>query len=581
MANYNEDNDRFAPQHFGKGRGPYRGRSFHRDQQRGNHRGGCGGPGVWSRLGLNRDVAMSDSSQNGSSHQRYIPYGRVFSKGDGCMDRDWPQGTGGGGGRGGGGRGRGSFRGGIRSRLGWFKITTPHGKKYDNNKCSRKVTVCDGYKVDVHVNRSDPPKFCLSELKVEELEHLKQCMSKRFDSSQQAWDLTSFHTDPDLVSQDIKVVLHRKTNMEALIKIIEENIPQLTSLNLSHNCIQRLDELSELVTKVPHLKALNLSHNDLKTEHELDKLKGLKLVELWLVRNPLCDLFKDRSSYVSAVCQKFPQLLKLDGNDLPPHNGFDVDTPTTLPPCKGSCFGSDDAKVYIQHFLQQYYSVYDSGDRQSLLGAYHDEALFSLTTPYNIQNSSGSSLREYFKDSRNLKRTKDSTMRFRLLKHRRLNVVALLNELPKTQHDISSFTVDVNAYTNTLLSFTVGGVFKEVVIDDKSKESIKAFSRVFITVPAVDSGLSIINDQLFIRLATTEQISRAFVAPAPTPSSNPVPTLTAPQQEMLSTFSLKSGMKLEWSLKCLQDNEWDLNQAALIFTKLKTAGKIPDVAFLK
>uniref|UniRef100_A0A8C5H4N5 Nuclear RNA export factor 1-like n=1 Tax=Gouania willdenowi TaxID=441366 RepID=A0A8C5H4N5_GOUWI len=399
---------------------------------------------------------------------------------------------------------------------------------------------------------------------------VSQCMSKRFDCSQQALDLKSIHTDPDLVSRDIKVVLNRKTNMEAVIKIIEGNIPQLTSLNLSHNCIQRLDELSELVTKVPHLKVLNLSHNDLKSEHELDKLKGLKLVELWLVRNPLCDLFKDPSSYVSAVRQKFPRLLKLDGNDLPPHIGFDVDTPTTLPPCKGSCFGSDDAKVYIQRFLQQYYSVYDSGDRQSLLGAYHDEALFSLTTPCNVQNPSGGSLREYFKDSRNLKRTKDSTMRFRLLKHTRLNVVALLNELPKTQHDITSFTVDVNAYTVS----SQGQYLSR-------HESIRAFSRVFITVPAVDSGLCIINDQLFIRMATTKEISRAFVAPVPPPSSSQVPTLTAPQQEVVSTFSLKSGMKLEWSLKCLQDNEWDLNKAAHIFTQLKTAGKIPDVAFMK
>lgn len=38
-------------------------------------------------------------------------------------------------------------------------------------------------------------------------------------------------------------------------------------------------------------------------------------------------------------------------------------------------------------------------------------------------------------------------IRFRLLKHTRLNVVAFLNELPKTQHDIASFTVDVNTYT--------------------------------------------------------------------------------------------------------------------------------------
>lgn len=38
-------------------------------------------------------------------------------------------------------------------------------------------------------------------------------------------------------------------------------------------------------------------------------------------------------------------------------------------------------------------------------------------------------------------------MRFKLLKHTRLNVVAFLNELPKTQHDINSFMVDICAQT--------------------------------------------------------------------------------------------------------------------------------------
>lgn len=277
--------------------------------------------------------------------------------------------------------------------------------------------------------------------------------------------------------------------------------------------------------------------------------------------------------------QRFPRLLKLDGHDLPPPIGFDVETPTVIPACKGSCFGSDEIKAIILRFLQQYYSIYDSGDRQSLLDAYHDGASLSLMTPYSTQNLSRSSLGEYHKDSRNLKRVKDTTMRFRLLKHTRLNVVAFINELPKTQHDTASFNVDVNTYTNTLLSFTVSGVFKEV--DGKSRDSTMAFSRVFVTIPAGNSGLCIVNDQLFIRMATTEEIRRAFVAPAPTPSSSPVPTLTAPQQEMLSAFSVKSGMNLEWSQKCLQDNEWDFNRAAQIFTQLKTDGKIPDVAFTK
>uniref|UniRef100_A0A8C2XHT6 Nuclear RNA export factor 1a n=1 Tax=Cyclopterus lumpus TaxID=8103 RepID=A0A8C2XHT6_CYCLU len=579
---YNEHDDRTAPQFRNrKGKGSNKGRSYdrsRRDRQRGSQSGGFGGPGPRSRLeDTDADVTMSDSSQDNSSQHRFNPYERSFRKGgDGRFERDRRQGKGGGGGRGGGRGGDrgGGGNGGGRSRSGWFKVTIPHGRKYDKkwllpalqnicsvpftavqfyvdqnrvhfyvdessvatalHKCTHKITDTDGYKVEVHVNPSAPPSFLLADLKPEHLEHLRQCMAKRFDGSQQALDLNNIRTDPDLVSQNIEVVLNRKTNMEAVMKIIEENIPELTGLNLSNNRIHKLDELTNLVTKAPNLKTLNLSHNELKSDRELEKVKGLKLVELWLNRNPLCDLFKDQASYIRSV----------------------------------SDFGG-------------YYSIYDSGDRQPLLDAYHDGASLSLTTPYSTQNPSRSSLGEYHKDTRNLKRIKDSTVRFRLLKHTRLNVVAFLNELPKTQHDIASFNVDVNTFTNTLLSFTVSGVFKEVAVDGKSRESTMAFSRVFVTVPAGNSGLCIVNDQLFIRMATTEEIRRAFVAPAPTPSSSPVPTLTAPQQEMLTAFSQKSGMNLEWSQKCLLDNEWDFNKAAQVFTQLKTDGKIPEVAFTK
>uniref|UniRef100_A0A3Q4G5U3 Nuclear RNA export factor 1a n=1 Tax=Neolamprologus brichardi TaxID=32507 RepID=A0A3Q4G5U3_NEOBR len=588
---FTEHDDRTAPQFRNrKGRGPHKGRydRSRRDRQRGNHSGGFGGPGPRSRLeDTDGDVTMSD----------------------GCQDR---------GERGGGGG---------KNQSGWYKVTVciitvtpgsqrnhfviykeiifcflyfwqiPHGRKYDKkwllpalqnicsvpyhpiqyhvdhnrvhfyvddssvasalHKCSHKITDTDGYKVCWcnNIDRFLCHVYC----------------SRLLYSAVVLLLILSCVTD--LVSQNIEVILNRKTNMEAVIKIIEENIPELTSLNLSNNRIHKLEELAELVTKVPNLKTLNLSQNELKSDRELDKVKGLKLVELWLTRNPLCDVFKDQASYISAVRQRFPRLLRLDGHDLPPPIGFDVETPTTIPPCKGSCFGSDEIKALILRFLQQYYSIYDSGDRQPLLDAYHDGASLSITTPYSTQNPSRSSLGEYYKDSRNLKRTSPH--------HTRLNVVAFLNELPKTQHDIASFTIDVNTYTNTLLSFTVSGVFKEVVVDGKSRESTMAFSRVFITVPAGNSGLCIVNDQLFIRMATTEEIRRAFVAPAPTPSSSPVPTLTAQQQEMLTAFSQKSGMNLEWSQKCLQDNEWDFNRAAQIFTQLKAEGKIPDVAFLK
>lgn len=67
--------------------------------------------------------------------------------------------------------------------------------------------------------------------------------------------------------------------------------------------------------------------------------------------------------------------------------------------------------------------------------------------------------------------------------------------------------------------------------------------------PPSPRRLCIVNDQLFVRNATTEEIRKAFVMPAPTPSSSPVPTLSAEQQEMLQAFSMQSGMNLEWSQK--------------------------------
>nr|XP_015194238.1 PREDICTED: nuclear RNA export factor 1 [Lepisosteus oculatus] len=472
------------------------------------------------------------------------------------------------------------------------------------SKVSRKITDTDGYKVSVIMNPSPPPPSIQSELKPEDLEHMKQCMSKRFDAPQQALDLNSIRTDPDLLSHNIEVILNRKNCMQAVNKIIEENIPELVSLNLSNNRLYKLDDMAELVGRVPTLKILNLSHNELKTERELDKIKGFKLEELWLDRNPLCNHFKDQSTYIRSVRRRagaagrggggvgFVQ----GGTSWPELVLFCAHWPTDTPTWgergrrggqatgwsgpTGRVLGSHGALLcLILHFLQQYYSVYDTADRQPLLDAYHDGASFSISIPNSSQNPSRSSLGDYLKDSRNIKRLKDPTMRFRLLKHTRLNVVAFLNELPKTQHDINCFVVDVNTYTNTLLSFTVSGVFKEV--DGKSRDSVRAFSRAFIAVPAGNAGLCIVNDQLFVRNATTEEIRKAFATPAPTPSSSPVPTLSAAQQEMLNAFSLQSGMNLEWSQKCLQDNEWDFSRAAHIFTQLKAQDKIPPAAFMK
>ncbi|MBN3301952.1 NXF1 factor, partial [Amia calva] len=420
--------------------------------------------------------------------------------------------------------------------------------------------------VYIVMNRSPPPPSVLNRLKPEHLEQLKQCLSKRFDASQQALDLSSIRTDPDLVSRNIEVILNRTCGMQGINDIIEENIPELLSLNLNNNRLYKLDEVSELVRKVPNLKILNLSHNELKSERVLDKVKGFKLEELWLEHNPLCENFKDQPSYISAIREKFPRLLRLDGHVLPRLITFEIDPPTTLSACKGSTSVGRKVKRVIQRFLQEYYKVYDSGNRWLLLEAYQDGATFSLSYPFCSQNPYRCSL-EGYKTSSNVKEPKDPTSWFHLQKQTRQGVVALLSELPKTQHDPSSFVVDVHTSTKKIVSFTVTGVFKEV--NEKSGDSVRMFSRTFITVPAANSGLCIVNDELFVQNAKPEMIRRAFATLAPLPPSSSVPRLTAKQQKMLSIFSTRSRMNLEWSQKCLQDNAWDFNRASQIFTQLK------------
>ncbi|XP_048058762.1 nuclear RNA export factor 1 isoform X1 [Megalobrama amblycephala] len=581
---------------------------LHNDPVHLQHRGGAPGPSCpvpRSRFQDNSVDVSVMGSQYGLSKQRFIPYGRPSWRGEKRTERI-----------GNAHKFGAEDKGGGEKK--WFKMTIPNGNKYDKRwlltslqnlcpiaftplhysteghkvnfyledaatasalcKLTRRVTDSEGHRVVVLMSHCSSPPFLQSELKPQDLEHLKHCMSKRFNSSQKSLNLSSIRTDPDLVSHNIEMILNRKSYMQAVITVIQENISELLCLNLSNNKLYKLDDIAELVNKAPNLQSLNLSHNELKSERELDTVKGFRLVELWLDRNPLCDHFKDHTSYISAVRERFPRLHRLDGHVLPLPICFEVETRTNIPLCKGSYFVSNEIQGLIQRFLQHYYCVYDSGDRQPLLEAYHDGACFSLSLP-PINNPSRCRLKDYHKHSRNIKNIKDPSTRFRLLKRTRLTVVAFLSELPKTQHDINSVNVDVNTCTRTLLVFTVSGVFKEV--DDKSRDSVRAFSRVFITVPARNSGLCIVNDELFVRNATAEEMRCAFAAPAPTLSSSPMPILSAAQQEMLSAFSQMSEMNLAWSQKCLQDNAWDFHQAAQIFTELKAQGKIPEAAFIK
>lgn len=90
-----------------------------------------------------------------------------------------------------------------------------------------------------------------------------------------------------------------------------------------------------------------------------------------------------------------------------------------------------------------------------------------------------------------------------------------------------------------------------VLTRSENRDNVEVRGCLIYLKCSLSPRLCIINDELFVRNASPEEIQRAFAmpAPAPTPSSSPVPTLSPEQQEMLQAFSTQSGMNLEWSQK--------------------------------
>lgn len=469
---------------------------------------------------------------------------------------------------------------------------------------SRTITMPNSnLKIFTTVKLSSPPYPYMNE---ENIQKLQVVMSQRYDPSVKMLDLSRLYEDKNLQEEGLYLALNREQVMSTVTKIIQENIPELVGLNLSHNRLLSLSGVQDLVSKTGHITSLNLSHNQLRDVSELDKVKGWQLLELLLERNPLCDHFKENTPYVSAVRKRFPKLLKLDGKDLPPPITFDIEK-AVIPVSKGSHFVNSEVQDLVVKFLKEYYTIYDSDNRQPLIDAYHEHAIFSVTSAFNpAMEYKQPNLAEYLRQSRNALKVSETEVR-RLDQHMkkgRLVVVAQLTSMPKTTHDANSLVVDVNFVSNTLLSFSVNGLFKEA--DNKAdKPPIRAFSRCFVAVPA-QGGVLIISDMLTITNATSEQTQAAFKSTGPTPSSSPVssnpPALTSPststvsavspdvssldslpaeQQQMVLSFSQQSGMSPVFSFRCLADCNWDYNKAAEVFTNLNSQGKIPPEAFQK
>ncbi|XP_026474852.1 nuclear RNA export factor 1-like [Ctenocephalides felis] len=400
-------------------------------------------------------------------------------------------------------------------------------------------------------------------------EKMIAAFARRYNPDMNSLDLSSFHLDPEL--SDVFSALARPDILNEAITIIASKVPSLVALNLDNNKIYQTDHLICIPEKLPHIKVLHLKNNNLTHSRRLEPLKKLSLVELMLDGNPFKNRLRDYSVYVRIVRKMFPKILKLDGTEIPPEITFELQKPIHLPTPKAYFFCNSAAEDTVRLFLYQYYTIYDSGDRQCLEAAYKENSIMSLSVLVNTESS------DYKKDIIN----DDESNKTLMLGC--LQIVSYLILLPKTQHDITSFQVDMSFLAPTLMLLSVSGVFKE--LNGENNPPIRSFHRVMTIVPA-GSGLCIKNEQLYITSATSSQKEEAFrVSPIHiaevTEQGTPAVTGDITKLNMLHVLAANTNMNLAWSEKCMEDNHWELERALCAFNQLKGENKIPLEAFIK
>ncbi|XP_066246694.1 nuclear RNA export factor 1-like [Euwallacea similis] len=526
----------------------------------------------------------------------------------------------------------------MQGPTGWYKVSIPYGEKYDKSyllkllwdeivplpfvpiawqsvgttvifyiderksaekllSLDRKVQLANGFKLIVKVHPGTPNVDLSPALK----EKIKVVMAKRYNAANKSLDLTKLHADSDL--QEYFCALFKPIVFIAVLEIIEENIPDLEALCLNDNRLTVFGFLKKVAKRLPHVKILHLANNKIKDMIQLDAFIGLPIVDLLLDGNPLCDRFKNQNTYISEVRKRFPKCMKLDGIELPRPISFDITSEeASIPELQKTYLCDSNGESIVRHFLEQYFVIYDSKNRQPLLEAYHAQAMFSFTMsyPYGLgRDKNVAWLNWYQTESRNVLKVQDADRRCKLLKQGQLSVVSFLQDMPETKHDIYSFTVDLTLYTAQMICLTVSGMFKELKTSHKVPPT-RHFFRTLVIVPA-GSGFCIANEQYHITNATPDQAKEAFKTPSlPTPASgtaappstpeaspvihsvaSPVALDNAAKQEMVNQIALKTGMNIEWSIKCLEGTDWDFMRACATFDELHSQGSVPPEAFVK
>lgn len=267
------------------------------------------------------------------------------------------------------------------------------------------------------------------------------------------------------------------------------------------------------VLSLPNVTFLDLRNNKIKTLNGFKKTN--KISEILLDGNPICEDYSDcPAEYVHYVRTFFIHLTVLDNCELDPlHDHVTMRNYLVAP----------HGHAVVENFVQQFFSTYDSFERKKLKDLYLKKSILTLSTYYDMSAEELSHrdnaaiiarLKKYINSSRNI------------LGGHGLDEIVIgytsidefFNGLPKTVHDMTSFTIDVPLFDQKCIVITVTGVFKELGNSLVNTDLILGFSRTFVlTLRDKHQGIfknafkySISNEQLCITNVNSKRKLSSF-----------------------------------------------------------------------
>ncbi|KAE9548894.1 hypothetical protein FO519_007892 [Halicephalobus sp. NKZ332] len=473
-----------------------------------------------------------------------------------------------------------------------------------------------GNRLTIYSRRSNAP---WSNLDRRLRDVITNVVRKRYNAATNTLDLSDFGGDSDFTSKKMLCGLSRNDIMVTVCDIVEKEFGNITGLSLKDNRLRSLIYPSTLCFRAKKIKILDLSNNDLMKLDVLDRISFWEVEKLHVENNPLCTNYTTADEYTRDVHKYLPYVSYLDGVNVEPKAipGVKEDKRShLLPKMRLGYSDNDSVKAMVENFLNEYFILYDDPDpvnkRKLLINAYYENAEFSYavntveTQPYAKGDAGVYSA--YLRGSRNIL-LEDKWRNFpeRVGHNGAMAIAVQLSKMPATQHQKETFLLDIDFFHGNMCGFTLRGLFRDLPCNDERQ--FKFFMRNMVVLSTGSGTMAIVLDTWHIipvtknladsyrqNLTTAALVSvelpgtsglhqpprenitgavPSIVVTAPPPTPQPIDANM--RRQMIERFSAQTGMTLPFAERCLEDNNFDYEEAGRRFNEIRS--QIPPEAF--